>query len=93
MKGYKYKIESRKTSLLVGKDIDSAEDIDGWNIDLVKYEIWSDGDQVQYERVSITATTKENEVEYLKSVVKTSVIFSFVYQLGISQAAAHAMFL
>lgn len=90
--GYKYDVVERKTMLLMGKDLDSAIDVRGWNIDIVKYEMWSDGDKVQCDRVTVTSTTKEKEVEYLKSVVKTSVVFSFVFELGITQEEAHEMF-
>ncbi len=90
--GYKYAVVVKETVLLVapkGGDIDDAEDIDGYNIDLVKYEVWDDGDKVQCDRVTITGTTgNREEAEYLASVVKTTSVFMSMFENGGSQTEA-----
>ncbi len=90
--GYEYDVIAQKTVLLVGDDLESTEDVDGWNINLVKNELWSDGDKVQCKCITITATTKESEIEYLKSIVKTSAVFMLMFELGITQSEAHKLF-
>jgi hypothetical protein len=90
--GYQYDVVAQKTMLLIGEDLDTAEDVEGWNINLIKNELWSDGDVVQCNVVTITATTNESEVEYLKSVVKTSAVFTLSFELVITQGKAYKMF-
>jgi hypothetical protein len=90
--GYQYDVVAEKTWLLIGEDLDTANDVEGWNINLIKNELWSDGDIVPCNFMTITATTKESEVEYLKSVVKNSAIFSLMFELGITQCKAYEMF-
>lgn len=91
--GYKYSVISKKTLLLIGEDLDSIEKIEGWNINLIKYELWSDGDIVICECTTITGTTEEHAVKYLKRVVKDTAVFTLAYELGISHFAAYDMFI
>ena len=90
--GHIYDVVSEKTILLIGEYPDNTEDVEGWNIKLIKYELWDDGDIVPCDAMTITSTTKENEVEYLKSVVKTSAVFMIAFELGITQFKAYEMF-
>jgi hypothetical protein len=89
---YRYAVEAKKTMLLIGEDLDIAEDVEGWNINLVKYEIWSDGDKVLCNCMPITATVNEKQIKHLKDVVKTSCVFMVAFELGISQSKAYNMF-
>jgi len=93
--GYKYDVVVKPTILLMfpkGGGVDEAEDVDGFNVDLVKYEVWSDGDIVPCNTVSITGTTVKEEAEYLKDVVKTSAVFMAMYQDGLTQSEARELF-
>ena len=94
--GYSYEVIVKETVLLVspkGADIDEADDVDGYNIDLVKYEDWSNGDIVQCDRVTITGTTgTKEEAEYLADIVKTSAAFAMSFESGISQSEAYEKF-
>ena len=89
---YKYAVEAKKAMLLIGEDLATAEDVEGWNINLVKYEIWSDGDKVPCNCTTITATKDEKQTNYLKDVVKRSCVFALAYELGIDQFKAYKMF-
>jgi hypothetical protein len=92
IKGYEYDVVAQETMLLVGKSLECAEDVPGWNINLVKNELWSDGDRVTCNVVSITSTTDESEVKRLKTVVKDSAVFAIAFELGISHFEAYKLF-
>jgi len=78
--------------LLVGESLDTAEDVPGWNIDLIKYKLWDDGDIVQCNRVTITCTTDENEIKPLINIVKHTAIFTIAYENDIDQFEAYNLF-
>jgi hypothetical protein len=94
---YKYDIVIEEAMLLVGKNLDVAEDIPedvpGYHINLQKYEIWSDGDIVKADCVTITSTTDEKQAIYLKDVIRETAKFALTFENKISQTQAIAKFL
>lgn len=91
---YEYDVVAEKAVLCmsVGEDIYNTEDVDGWNISLIKREIWSDGDKVQCNCVHITATTKEEETKYLVDIARTTAIFTLMFELKLPQWEVIKMF-
>ena len=88
---YKYNVVIEPAILCVGPNPESTEDVGGFNIDLVKYSLWDDGDKCQEKRQTITSSTNEKEAEYLKHVVRNAFIFTLSFELGITHSQAYDM--
>jgi tRNA G10 N-methylase Trm11 len=97
---YEYEVVKIPTMLLIGKETEKGiqyeDEIEGFNVNLVRYEIHDDGDRVIDSSGSITLTgltkDEEGQFEMIKNMIINTCCMFGQHVTDISRFDFHKMF-